>query len=107
MVDRRNFPRRRKRLTVEYVHDGSTRTAFTTNLSNAGLFVASNFVPPVGKPLGVKLTLTGGKKIPLEGTVGRGKPVPTTLSFADPGGFSFQLDGYSEDYARYLATFES
>ena len=107
MVERRTFPRRRKRLIVEYVQDGSTRAAFTTNLSHTGIFVASSFVPPVGKPMKVKLTLMGGSKIQLEGTVVRGKQVPTTLSFADPSGFSFALKGYSEDYARYLSTLET
>lgn len=104
MAEKRTFPRLSKRLIVEFFSEGFTRTGFTRDVSHTGLFVAAAHLPKMGESLSVTLNLGEGKKISLEGTVVRGHRAPTSLSFSEPTGFSFELHGYSEEFTRYLSS---
>jgi hypothetical protein len=104
MAEKRTFPRLKKRLIVEFVSEGVFRTGFTRDISHTGLFIASAHLPKMGEPLSITLNLGEGKKISLHGTVVRGRRAPTSLSFSDPTGFCFDLEGYSEEFTRYLSS---
>src|SRR5512140_3867866 len=104
MADKRSFPRMRRRLLVEYVFDGTRRTAFTRDVSHTGIFVVSAFLPKMGSAVSLVLTLADGTKLKLEGRVVRGRIVPASLAYSDPTGFCVHLSGYSDEFSRYLAS---
>ncbi len=104
MAEKRTFPRLGKRLIVEYVLEGVSRTGFTHDISHTGLFIVSAYLPKIGESLSVTLSLGEGKKIRLEGTVVRGRHAPASIAFSEPTGFSFELRGYSEEFTRYISS---
>lgn len=106
MSDKRSFPRRFRRILVDFVYDGSNRTGFTRDLSHTGLFVATTHVPPPGKHVEVSLSLPDGRKITVSGKVARTRRTPTALAQTDPSGFSLQLAGYFEKYFLLLESLE-
>jgi hypothetical protein len=102
MTDKRVFPRRRRRLPVTFLHDGAVGSGFTWDLSGTGIYIASPHLPKIGDPLVVTLELPHGKKVVMHGKVTRARKLPVGLATSESTGFSFQLDGYVEEYHRYL-----
>jgi hypothetical protein len=103
MADKRTFPRLKRRLVVKFSFDGADRTGFSRDLSHTGLFVKSVSIPPIGQPLTITLTLPNGKNIVIPGKVVRGFRTAGLLD-VEHGGFSFELSGYVEAYANYVAS---
>jgi Tfp pilus assembly protein PilZ len=104
MIDKRTFPRKKKRLLVDLQVDGRTASGFTWDLSHTGLFISSQYVPKTGDHLLAVLHLPNGKKVECAGTVVRSRRVPAAL--AEGGGnhgFCLALTGYVEEYARFLS----
>jgi hypothetical protein len=99
------FPRKKRRLIVEYVDDaGVKRTAFTRDLSLTGFFVAAETCPKVGETVSVDLHLPRGTIAPLKGTVVRSGRSSSAGSGSISIGFAFALSEFSEDYARLIQT---
>jgi hypothetical protein len=101
MSDKRTFPRIKRRLLVQFHHDGADRTGFSRDLSHTGLFIKSTSIPQIGESLSLKVTLPDGRHIVLPGKVVRGVRASGLLG-VDTGGFSFQLSGYVEAYVNYV-----
>lgn len=104
MPEKRTFPRKKKRLVVDFVADGSRHTGFTWDLSFTGLNIASSFLPGIGAKLSANLHLPDGKMVACEGRVVRAKRVPSALAASAGHGFSVEISGYFEEYFRYLST---
>jgi hypothetical protein len=103
MTNKRTFPRLKRRLMVKFTFDGAARTGFSRDLSHTGLFIKSVSVPPIGEPLSLTVTLPNGKNVLLEGKVVRGYRAAGLVD-VEHGGFSFELGGYVEAYANYVAS---
>ncbi|MEO6323787.1 MAG: PilZ domain-containing protein [Thermoanaerobaculia bacterium] len=105
MSEKRIFPRKKKRLIVDYDLDGVTYSGFTWDISYTGLFVASPNMPRIGLTITIRLHLPDGKKLECAGKVIRAKRVPAMYSSMEGAtGFSLELVGYNEPYTRYFAT---
>lgn len=104
MAEKRVFPRKKKRLLVDFVVDGVKATGFTWDLSNTGMFIATARMPQIGSMLKACLHLPDGKNIDCVGTVVRARKVPARLTSLEANGFSLQFEGYIEDYHRFLAS---
>ncbi len=107
MSEKRAFPRRRRRLLVDFVYDGAVRAGFSHDISHTGMFIATNLAPPAGSKVEVQLTLPDGKKIAVTGKVVRTRRNTTSLSQTDPSGFSLELSGYFEPYYLYILSLEA
>jgi hypothetical protein len=104
MAEKRSFPRKKRRLIVDYDDAlGGVHTGFTWDLSFTGLFIASPSPPRIGEILKVRIHLSEGKKLEVAGRVVRAKRVPPMFT-TEHAGFSLELVGYFEEYTRYLAT---
>jgi hypothetical protein len=103
MTDKRSFARLKRRLLVQFTHDGADRTGFTRDISHTGLFIKSVSIPPIGQPLTVTVTLPDGRHIALPGKVVRAIRTSGLMNL-DVGGFSFALSGYVEAYANYVTS---
>ncbi len=104
MADKRSFPRKKKRLVVEFVADGSKTSGFTWDLSYTGLFIAAHHLPKMGEMVTVTLHLPNGKKCQLIGKAVRARRVPAALAMSEPNGFSLMVSGYSEDYTAFMSS---
>lgn len=107
MTEKRVFPRRGRRLLVEFSHDGTVRTGFTRDISHTGMFVATTHVPPHGQVVEVKLAVPSGRKISVSGRVVRARVTSLSMAQTDPSGFSLQVDGYHEEFFQYLSSLEA
>ncbi len=102
MIERRNFPRKRRRLIVEYVLDGKPFSGFTWDMSYTGLYIAGTATPRIGERMSASIHLPDGKRVACEGKVIRSRKVPASLALEYPNGFSVALTGYFEDYCRFV-----
>lgn len=100
MTDKRMFPRKKKRLIVDFQIDGKSFTGLTRDLSVTGLFISSHWTPKVGEHLAAHVHLPDGKKVGCQGSVVRARKVPIALSQVEPSGFCVLLSGYFEEYCR-------
>lgn len=105
MAEKREFPRKKRRLTVEFNWAKASCTGFTYDISPSGIFVRSIRIPRVGSRLTIKLILPDDRQLSIAGTVVRSYRVPPTLARLIPSGFSLKLMGRPpEDYLRFLAS---
>jgi PilZ domain len=105
MTDKRQFPRKKRRLTVEFNWNKSPCTGFTYDLSVSGIFVRSIRIPRLGTRLKIVLFLPNAKEVPLVGSVVRSFRVPSSLARTIPSGFCLRIvERPPEDYLQFLAS---
>lgn len=105
MPERRKFPRKKRRLTVEFQLNNAECTGFTYDISPTGIFVRSVRIPGLGMRLKSRVLLPNAKQVLLVGTVVRALRVPTSLARAVPSGFGLNMvERPPEEYFRFLAT---
>jgi hypothetical protein len=104
MAEKRAFPRKRKRLIVDFELDGGKCSGFTVDISYTGLFIGTNQLPRLNQTLTVHLHLPEGKRVQCTGKVVRGRKMPAALAQTDANGFCLALAGYNEDYTRFFAS---
>ena len=104
MAEKRIFPRKKKRLIVDYELDQKPYSGFTWDLSYTGLFIASPHMPRIGLTLSLRLHLPNGKMLECTGKVIRAKRIPPTYTMEGASGFCLELVGYNEDYTRFFGT---
>lgn len=103
MADKRTFPRKKKRLLVNFDVDGRTVAGFTLDISHTGMLISSFHLPRTGEPLKLTLQLQNGKRVECAGTVVRTRRLPAALAQGNGSVFSLSLTGYFEDYARLVS----
>lgn len=103
MSEKRGFPRRKRRLLVEWAGGGFASAGFTHDVSPSGLFVCSTYFPGIKRLLTLTLSLPNGRKIRLRGFTVRSYRVPANLRPVVPSGFSVRLTEAPEDYYGLLA----
>ncbi len=103
MTEKRVFPRKKKRLLVNFEVEGKTVAGFTLDLSHTGLLISSFQLPKPGEPLRVILQLQNGRKIQCAGTVVRARRLPAALAQGNGSVFAMAIDGYFEEYARVVS----
>ncbi len=91
MGEKRDSPRRRCRLLVDFDTTLSRTTGFTHDVSKSGMFVRTIRIPKVGKVLRAILYAPGGGMVPIEGTVVRSFRAPGALSTLIPSGFVLRV----------------
>lgn len=106
MAEKRVFPRKKKRLLVNFEVDGKPAAGFTLDLSHTGLLVSSFHLPRQGEALCLTLQLQSGRKIECAGTVVRSRRLPAALAQGNGSVFALALDGYFEEYARVVSNGE-
>ena len=104
MPNKRQFPRKKRRLTVEFNWNKNECTGFTYDISASGMFVRSIRIPMVGSRLTIRILLPNEKHFPITGIVVRSFRVPPSLAQLIPSGFSLRItDRAPEGYLQYLA----
>jgi hypothetical protein len=103
MAEKRRFPRKRRRLTVEFEWEKVHCTGFTYDISPSGIFVRATRFPKPGARITATLLLPGEIPVRLRGTVVRTFRVPSSLTRLIPSGFSLRLTERPEEYLKYLA----
>jgi hypothetical protein len=96
------FPRKKKRLLIEYIDStGERRTAFTRDLSMTGFYVLAEAMPAVGTEQEMKLHLPRGVVgVPTRIVrCGRGT---SAVEGSAPKGFAVVLSGYCEPYTKLV-----
>ncbi|MEO8190810.1 MAG: PilZ domain-containing protein [Acidobacteriota bacterium] len=91
MSEKREAPRRRCRLLVDFDTTLSRTTGFTHDLSKSGMFVRTVRIPRIGKVIRALLHAPGGKTVPVEGTVVRTFRAPGALRTLIPSGFVLRV----------------
>jgi hypothetical protein len=105
MRKERQYPRKKRRLTVEFNWDNSPCTGFTYDLSPSGIFVRSVRIPPLGTRLKAILFLPNAAEIRIVGAVVRSYRVPSSLARTIPSGFCLKiLETPPESYLQFLAS---
>ena len=69
MVEKRNIIRLKKRITLKFGVNASTKVAFTEDLSPKGLFVKTGNPLPPGTMIKIELTMPDKNKVLLEGMI--------------------------------------
>ena len=104
MPQKRAFERKKRRLLVEFVLDGTHHSGFTFDVSPNGVFVRSSRLPELGKTITVDLHLPQDKRVSVRGKVVRSFRVPAELSRVIPSGFAIQISDCPEEYFQFLAS---
>ena len=91
MAEKRESPRRRRRLVVDFDTTVSRTTGFTNDLSRSGMFVRTVRIPRIGKVIRAVLHAPGGLTVPVEGTVVRTFRAPGALRGLIPSGFVLRV----------------
>jgi hypothetical protein len=102
LSEKRGFPRRKRRLLVEWAGGGFASAGFTHDVSPTGLFVCSTYIPGLKRVLTLTMSLPGGRKIRLRGVTVRSFRVPANLRREVPSGFCIRLTEAPEDYFGLL-----
>lgn len=100
MAEKRDSPRRRKRLLVDFDTTLSKTTGFTHDLSHSGVFVRTIRIPRLGKLLTAVLHLPDGRHLPIEGLVVRSYRAPAALRSVVPTGFGLRVTTGSDELER-------
>ena len=104
MPDKRQYPRKKRRLTVEFTWNKTACTGFTYDMSLSGIFVRSIRIPRLGTKLRIRLLLPNEIKIPIVGAVVRSFRVPPALARSVPSGFCLKiLERPPEEFLQFLA----
>ena len=99
-----NFPRKKKRLIIEYIDaTGARRTAFTRDLSMTGFFVLADEMPAVGTDQVLKLHLPRGV-VPVPGTIVRVGRGTSAVEGSAAKGFAVSISGLCEPYVKLVET---
>jgi hypothetical protein len=69
MAEKRNLIRLKKRITLKFGVNASTKVAFTEDLSPNGLFVKTGSPLPPGTRIKMELTMPDKNKVLLEGMI--------------------------------------
>ena len=105
MAEKRQFPRKKRRLTVEFNWAKASCTGFTYDISPSGIFVRSVRIPKVGSRLTIKLYLPDEQSLSIAGQVVRSYRVPPSLARLIPSGFSLKImQRPPEQYLQFLAS---
>jgi hypothetical protein len=105
MPEKRQLPRKKRRLTVEFSWDKRPCTGFTYDISASAMFVRSVRIPTVGTRLTIKLFLPDESQVSIPGAVVRSFRVPGSLARVIPSGFCLRiLERPPESLLSYLAT---
>ena len=97
-----HFPRRKKRLVIEYIDaTGARRTAFTRDLSLTGFFVLADDMPAVGTEQVLKLHLPRGV-VAVPGTIVRVGRGTSAVEGSAPKGFAVSITGFCEPYTKLV-----
>lgn len=113
MAEKRNAPRKKKRLIVDFdVETADSQaagrtTGFTHDISRSGLFVRTIRIPQIGRTLNAVLHLPQGKQVAIQGKVVRSFRAPASLRYVVPSGFGLRLyrEG-SPGYDEFTASIE-
>jgi hypothetical protein len=103
MPEKRRFPRKRRRLTVEFEWEKSHCTGFTYDISPSGIFVRATRFPTPGARITATIVLPDETQLQVRGTVVRTFRVPSSMTRLIPSGFSIQLTDRPEAYLQFLA----
>jgi PilZ domain-containing protein len=103
MPEKRRFPRKRRRLTVEFEWEKTHCTGFTYDISPWGIFVRATSFPKPGARISATLVLPNETQLQIRGTVVRTFRVPSSLTRLIPSGFSLRLTDRPEAYLQFLA----
>ncbi len=103
MPEKRRFPRKKRRLTVEFEWNNAPCTGFTYDISAIGMFVRSTRLPKPGSRIRVTLLLPGERQLSIRGVVVRSFRVPPSLARVIPSGFCLRLLDRPEEYLQFLA----
>ena len=103
MPEKRRFPRKRRRLTVEFDWEKTHCTGFTYDISSSGIFVRATRFPKPGARLTMTILLPDERHVKVRGLVVRTFRVPSSLARLIPSGFSIRLTERPEEYLQYLA----
>ncbi len=96
------FPRKKKRLLLEYIDaNGERRTAFTRDVSLTGFYVIAEAMPLVGSEQQMKLHLPRGV-VEINARVVRTGRGTTAVAGSAPKGFAVMLVGYCEPFVRLI-----
>jgi hypothetical protein len=98
------FPRKKRRLLIEYVDStGERRTAFTRDFSMTGFYVLAEVMPTVGSEQEMKLHLPRGVvTIPARVVrIGRGT---SAVEGSATKGFAVALSGFCDLYTKLVET---
>jgi PilZ domain-containing protein len=103
MSEKRQFARKKRRLTVQFEWNKASCTGFTYDISPVGIFVRSSRLPRPGVRIKVTIILPGEKQVPMRGIVVRTFRVPSNLARVIPTGFCLRLVDRPEEYLQFLA----
>ena len=96
------FPRKKKRLLIEYiVSTGERRTAFTRDLSMTGFYVLADAMPAVGTEQEMKLHLPRGV-VGIPARVVRCGRGTSAVEGSAAKGFAVMLAGFCEPYTKLV-----
>jgi PilZ domain-containing protein len=104
MPEKRRFPRKKRRLTVEFEWDRASCTGFTYDISAIGMFVRSTRLPRPGSRLRVTILLPDERHLSIRGVVVRSFRVPSSLARVIPSGFCLRLIDRPEEYLAFPAS---
>lgn len=96
------FPRKKKRLLIEYIDSaGERQAAFIRDLSMTGFYVLTEAMPAIGTEQEMKLHLPRGVVNVLARVVRTGRGTSSVEGSA-PKGFAVVLSGYCEQYTKLV-----
>lgn len=100
---KREHPRHAKRFRTRYREiGGSWRTAFTKDVSMAGLFIISSSLPKA-KQLEIEIEINRDHTVHLVGTPRHGARIPPHLSRVLQGGFGVRITSAPATWTQYCA----
>lgn len=104
MIER--APRKKKRLSCDFVSNGSRYSGIAIDLSATGLFIQTNVKPKPGSLISIGVSLPGaGEPVVMEARVARKKNVPPELLTIAQGGIGLALVQPCDAYLDFVAGF--
>jgi hypothetical protein len=103
MTEKRECPRYRADVVIDFTPAESKITGVTWDLSRHGMFVRTSRLPQEGQKLFLTLRFTDGRQLLLQGLVVRTFQAPALARHAGPTGFAVSVKN-SESYDRFIAS---
>jgi hypothetical protein len=101
-VQRRKFPRIKRRVNCEVSIDGRRHVGVVLDLSPGGFFVQTRASPPVGAEIVVHLRRASDDGVEVQAKVANRRPTPARLASVARGGIGCALTAPPETYFAFL-----
>ncbi len=102
-MEKRGRQRKKTRLSIRFGAERPDKMGLITDVSDGGIYIATNAVLPPGSAVHVRVPVPGGEPMQLDGCVTRARRVPPAFVMISTGGMGVRLKSAPANWRKSQA----